>query len=98
MKVPSLDGMSVEDLRELIATAQKRVRELEEEERQAVITQIKELAASAGLKVKIEGDQKGRPVAMGKVGSSKPPSKAGLRYVHPENPEKVYVVGRGRKP
>ena len=87
--------MFVQDLRDLIAAAQKRASELEEEERQAAINRIKELAASAGLKVKIDGEKKGRPLG---ASGSKQPQKAGLRYLHPDDPKKVYVVGRGRKP
>jgi DNA-binding protein H-NS len=101
MNLPSFDGMSVEDLRNLIAGAQKRLRELEEEERQRAINQIRELASAAGLKITIGDDKKkGRSSSAGSGTPAKQaqPLPAGARFVHPDNPDRVWIVGRGRKP
>lgn len=93
-KVPlNLMDLDAKALRELIASAEKRLKEVEEEQRKQAISQIRELAASTGLKVQIGG--------IGKTsGSLKSGQKTDDRkkFTHPNDPKLVYYVNRGRKP
>ena len=84
-----LSNLSLDELHELAAKAQRALEEKRRESRKAVIAQIKELADSIGVTVTItDGD---RPV------SSRRGGKVAPKYRNPHNPNQTWT-GRGVKP
>lgn len=93
MAKPTVDlsKMTVEELHELVARAQERIAELEEEKRREAFAKIEEAAAAVGLSpaelLKHFGAAKGRATG----------AKGAALYRNPENPAETWS-GRGRKP
>ena len=84
-----LNALSEAELANLIANAQRALREKQSSKRREVIAQIKELAASIGCTVEInEGD---RPA------STRRGSKVAPKYRNPHNHDQTWT-GRGMKP
>jgi DNA-binding protein H-NS len=84
-----LNALSEAELANLIANAQRALREKQSSKRREVIAQIKDLAASIGCTVEInEGD---RPA------SSRRGSKVAPKYRNPHNHDQTWT-GRGMKP
>ena len=84
-----LSNLSLDELHELAAKAQRALEDKRRESRKAVITQIKELADSIGVTVTITDGE--RP-ASARKGSKVPP-----KYRNPNNPNQTWT-GRGVKP
>lgn len=84
-----LSNLSLDELHELAAKAQRALEEKRRESRKAVIAQIKELADSIGVTVTINDGEK--PVS-GRKGSKVP-----AKYRNPHNPQQTWT-GRGVKP
>ena len=84
-----LNALSEAELANLIANAQRALREKQSSKRREVIAQIKDLAASIGCSVEInEGD---RPA------SSRRGSKVAPKFRNPHNHDQTWT-GRGMKP
>lgn len=83
-----LEGLSVEQLQEVIESAESALKAKQISERKEVYAQIKELAASVGATVEIYNSSDKKRVTKAKV----PP-----KYRHPENTELTWT-GRGMKP
>lgn len=84
-----LERLSAEELADVIANAQRALKEIQNSKRRGVIAQIKELAASIGVSVEIiDGDKAVAPKRGGKVAP---------KYRNPNDPEQTWT-GRGMKP
>ncbi|MCF7967573.1 MAG: H-NS histone family protein [Methylococcaceae bacterium] len=84
-----LERLSEAELANVIANAQRALKEKQHSKRKGVIAQIKELAASIGVSVEItDGD---KPV------SSRRGSKVAPKYRNPNNHNQTWT-GRGMKP
>jgi len=82
-------GLSEEELKEMIKTAEVVLQSKKEERKQQVISQINELATSINLKVELVDPQKRQ--------SSRKGIKVAAKYQNPENPSQKWT-GRGMKP
>lgn len=81
-------GLSENELKDMIDNAEKALREKQANKRKEVITKIKELAASINVSVEIkEADRR----------SSRKGIKVPVKYRHPEDAEKTWT-GRGVTP
>ena len=82
-------GLSEEELKEMIKTAEVVLQSKEEDRRKQVISKINELAASINLKVDFISPQKRQ--------SSRKGIKVAAKYQNPQNPSQKWT-GRGMKP
>jgi DNA-binding protein H-NS len=88
MEKTEYQNLSENELQAVIENAEKALRNKQLNKRKAVMTQIKELAASIGVTVEIiENDQK----------SIRKGVKVPIKYRHPDDPEKTWT-GRGVTP
>ena len=84
-----LHHLSLEELHELAAKAQRALEDKRKESRRAVIAQIKELADSIGVSISItDGDR---------AVSARKGSKVAAKYRNPHNFDQTWT-GRGVKP
>ena len=83
--------LSLEELSDLLGSAQNALQDRQKAHRKAVIKEIHELAATIGVTVTIGGDQKNTR------GGSLKGSKAPIRYRNPNNASQTWS-GRGLKP
>lgn len=88
MKKKNVEEMSEEDLAELIAGAQKELKERLTGKRKEVIAQIKALAASIGITVELSA---------GESGTSRRGTKVAIKYRNPADGAQTWT-GRGVKP
>jgi DNA-binding protein H-NS len=84
-----LSNLSLDELHELAAKAQRALEDKRRESRKAVIVQIKELADSIGVTVTINDGEK--------PASARKGSKVPAKYRNPNNPGETWT-GRGVKP
>jgi DNA-binding protein H-NS len=82
-----LSKLSVEELEMLVHDAQAEIAARKEAERQRVLQQVRELAASIGMSVE----------ELLKLQKSQGTGTAEAKYRHPENPELTWS-GRGKRP
>ena len=84
-----LHHLSLEELHDLAAKAQRALEDKRKESRKTVIAQIRELAESIGVTVTItDGDR---------ALSARKGSKVAAKYRNPHNPDQTWT-GRGVKP
>ncbi len=84
-----LERLSEAELANVIANAQRALKEKQHSKRREVIAQIRDLAASIGVTVEITDGEK--PV------SSRRGSKVAPKYRNPDNSNQTWT-GRGMKP
>jgi len=84
-----LEHLSEAELANVIANAQRALKEKQQSKRKDVIAQIRELAASIGVSVEISDGEK--------PASSRRGSKVAPKYRNPNNPTQTWT-GRGMKP
>ena len=82
-------GLSEEELKEMIKTAEVVLQSKEEDRKKQIVSQINELAASINLKVEFIDAQRRQ--------SSRKGIKVAAKYQNPENPSQKWT-GRGMKP
>jgi DNA-binding protein H-NS len=83
-----ISELSLAELKELAGEIEKRIKELQLEQRDRVLTQIKTLAADAGIAPEIVAKH---------FRSPRTRAAAKAKYRNPENPSQTWA-GRGRKP
>lgn len=89
-----LDKMNLAELKSLITQAQALIGKKEREERQALVQEMRELAAKRGFRLEdvLQSSEAPAPSKRSRSrGAAKP------KYRHPENPD-ITWSGRGRKP
>lgn len=86
---PDLSKLSLAELKELLPELQKEIEKRTEEQRQQVLTAMRDLAASIGT----TPEQLLRSAGRGKPS----PAEPAVRYRHPDDPSLAWT-GKGRKP
>ena len=84
-----LENLSEEELAEVIANAQRALKEIQHGKRKEVFAQIRQLAASVGVTVEIQDADK--------PAGSRRGGKVAPKYRNPDNFEETWT-GRGMKP
>ncbi|MFM2005753.1 MAG: hypothetical protein RLZZ09_1408 [Pseudomonadota bacterium] len=84
-----LENLSEAELANVIANAQRALKEKQHSKRKGVIAQIRELAASIGVSVEITDGEKPASTRRG--------SKVAPKYRNPNNSNQTWT-GRGMKP
>jgi DNA-binding protein H-NS len=84
-----LENLSEAELANMIANAQRALKERQSSKRREVVAKIREMAASIGVTVEIN---EGEKPATGKRGG-----KVAPKYRNPNDPEQTWT-GRGMKP
>lgn len=89
MSLPDISGLSIQELGDLIKTAEKQIKALQRQKKADLLEQFKTMATDAGLSLD-------EVLTEGK-GSSTTRVKPKPKYQNPEDPAQTWT-GRGRKP
>src|SRR5437660_7708550 len=90
MKSEALPQLTDEQLKELMSKAQALLKERAEQRRQEAMEQIRQIAASAKLRVTF--------TERGRARHARTPMRAGERYQNPADPSQVYEITKGPPP